>query len=140
MDSAFIRVMAPKLSELESYKETFEEIQRNGIYSNFGPIVNRLENNMASYLGVPQNFVASCANATLGLEGLFATSNTDSQSIWETPSWTFAATNLAALRSKLNIKFRDVDLDGRIIPSSNCKNLIDVLPFGDPLRNNIDLV
>jgi dTDP-4-amino-4,6-dideoxygalactose transaminase len=125
--------MAPKLPELEKYKETFEEIERNGIYSNFGPIVKRLESNMASYFGVPENFVASCANATLGLEGLFATSNAEPNSTWETPSWTFAATNLAALRSQLNIKFRDVDLDGRIIPNLECKNLIDVLPFGEGL-------
>lgn len=131
MSSELIRIMAPQLPPLSDFSNYLEQIDANQIYSNFGPLVKKLENELGNYLGVDPKFVVTCANATLGLEGLFSTSLVSPDESWETPSWTFAATNLAAIRTGAKIQFMDVDTDGRVVPSEHCKNLIDVLPFGD---------
>jgi dTDP-4-amino-4,6-dideoxygalactose transaminase len=131
MSLELIRIMAPQLPSRSDFSDYLEQIDANQIYSNFGPLVKKLENELSSYLGIDPRLVVSCANATLGLEGLFSTSLVSSDETWETPSWTFAATNLAAMRSGAKIQFVDVRDDGRVVPSENCKNLIDVLPFGD---------
>lgn len=131
MSLELIRIMAPQLPSKSDFSEYLDQIDVNQIYSNFGPLVRKLETELSDYLGIDPRLVVSCANATMGLEGLFSTSQVSSDETWETPSWTFAATNLAAIRSGIKIHFMDVSNDGRVTPSENCRNLIDVLPFGD---------
>ncbi len=79
--------------------------------------------------------IATCANATLALEGAIATCNIDGKEL-ELPSWTFAATAHAAVRSKFNPKFVDINDEWRSNPSSKSDLLVDVLPFGDEMRSS----
>jgi dTDP-4-amino-4,6-dideoxygalactose transaminase len=68
---------------------------------------------------------------TLALEGAVSTSGAPEDSEWEIPSWTFAATASAVLRSKMNPIFCDVTDSWRVKPSVSARYVIDVLPFGD---------
>lgn len=125
--------LMPRASEIVKY---LERIDQTRVYSNFGPLNSDLIERLANYFGVDADCIATCANATLALTGAIQTSEVSAASIWELPSWTFTATAAAGIAAGVNLHFSDVDSDGRIIPSSNCEALIDVLPFGDAISLN----
>jgi len=123
--------MMPSSSEVVSY---LEKIDESLIYSNFGPLNSELILRLSNYLGVDGGCIASCANATLGLTGAIQTSQVSSKFTWELPAWTFTATAAAGVAAGVKLQFNDVDSNDRVIPTSQCKALIDVLPFGDSLN------
>lgn len=84
----------------------FEEIQKTGTYSNFGPQVTSLEHEFSKMLGVSASNIVSCCNATVGLIGAMEILNSES---WLIPSWTFAATGHAARSASSRVIFGDVD-------------------------------
>ena len=140
-----IRIMAPVLPSADKIFPYLKKIDSNGIYSNFGPLEQEVRSRFASHFGIPFNLVATCSNATLGIQGALATSNSPVDSNWEIPAWTFTATAAAAVLSNYGAQFVDVDSDGRIVPSPHAKSIIDVLPFGDEwvsdrLSDEIDFI
>ena len=127
-----IPVFVPKLPTAEDLLPYLREIELAQTYSNFGPMVLRLHSELAQYFGVQVNQVVTLANATLALEGAIQTSsNKDTK--WLSPSWTYAATNLALARCNVDYEFGDIDQDWRLIPDSSHSAIMDVCPFGDAL-------
>jgi dTDP-4-amino-4,6-dideoxygalactose transaminase len=127
-----IPVFVPKLPTAEDLHPYLREIELARTYSNFGPMVLRLHSELAQYFGVPVNQVVTLANATLALEGAIQTSsNKDTK--WLSPSWTYAATNLALARCNVDYEFGDIDKDWRLIPDDSYSAIMDVCPFGDAL-------
>jgi dTDP-4-amino-4,6-dideoxygalactose transaminase len=119
----------PSTEELLPY---LKEIESNGIYSNFGPLVLRLEEKLAEYFSVRIDQVTTLTNATIALEGAIQTSSS-LQETWGTPSWTFPASNLALERCGVPYEFLDVDKDWRVLPNNNSVAVLDVCAFGDSL-------
>lgn len=110
-----------------------ETMYRTGIFSNFGPLVTRLEARYAKFLNVSASQVVSVANCTLGLEGALALSSAKS---WLVPDFTFAATGLAVLRAGKRILLGDVKENSWDL-SEDLLHMIDddtgvlpVVPFG----------
>ncbi|HWE74829.1 MAG TPA: DegT/DnrJ/EryC1/StrS family aminotransferase [Stellaceae bacterium] len=106
----FLRPNPPKLS-LQS--GALAEIERSGVFSNYGPVNSRLEERVSRALFRAENRCVTTANATLGLmlaikqavgwnpRGRYALM----------PSFTFAAGAQAALWCGLTPLFCDVDSD-----------------------------
>jgi dTDP-4-amino-4,6-dideoxygalactose transaminase len=127
-----IPVFVPKLPAVEDLLPYLREIELAQTYSNFGPMVLRLHSELAQYFGVQVNQVVTLANATLALEGAIQTSS-NKDTNWLSPSWTYAATNLALARCNVDYEFGDIDQDWRLIVDSSRSAIMDVCPFGDAL-------
>ena len=128
-----IQLLVPRVPTADQIFPYLVEIDRNRVYSNNGPLNRHLVNRLAKYFGLEEENVTTLCNATLALEGAMFTSPA-STSRWDMPSWTFTATPAAALNADRRVRFLDVDEGWRVQPDSDTKNLIDVLPFGSPLK------
>ncbi len=100
----------PRLPTAAALKPYLEAIDGSRWYSNFGPLVERLESRLASHFGVEAEHVAVVANGTMGLTLALATA-TEARGLCLMPSWTFVATPHAALAAGLEPYFVDVDAD-----------------------------
>src|SRR5947209_40678 len=90
------RLVAPDLPSASDYLPLLEEIDRNGWYSNFGPLARRFEAALLKKFGAPDETCVTCCNATAGLSAaLLATGRTGRVLL---PAFTFAA-SLGALRA-----------------------------------------
>ena len=128
-----IPILVPNVPKYRSLKKYLKRVDSARIYSNFGPLNAELIFRLSKFLGVPERNIQTAANATLALEGAIRTSD-ESKLDWEMPSWTFAATAAAALNAGIAFRLIDVSENTwRASFSSDCKNIIDVLPFGDEL-------
>ncbi len=130
-----VPVLVPSAPSAEDIFPLLKEIDTNKWYSNNGPLNKKLISLFSEYASIDSTQIATCANATLALEGAIATCNVDGQEL-ELPSWTFAATTHATVRSKFFPKFVDIDDEWRSNASSNSDLLVDVLPFGDEMRSS----
>lgn len=128
-----IPVLIPMVPQYRSLKKYLKRIDRSHTYSNFGPLNAELIHRLSVFLNVPERNIQTAANATLALEGAIRTSES-SRTTWELPSWTFVATAHSALNADLKFRFVDVSAKSwRAEFSGQCRNVIDVLPFGDGL-------
>jgi dTDP-4-amino-4,6-dideoxygalactose transaminase len=85
----------PDLPAPAEYLPLLEKIRENGWYSNFGPLVRRLESQLLTTIGASGSCV-TCCNATAGLSAaLLATGRTDRVLL---PAFTFPA-SLGAVRA-----------------------------------------
>jgi dTDP-4-amino-4,6-dideoxygalactose transaminase len=128
-----IPLLVPRVPRADQIYPYLEEIDRNQVYSNNGPLNRRLVSQLASYFGLGEENVVTLCNATLAIEGALFTSPTEGRN-WDMPSWTFTATPAAALNAERDVRLLDVDEEWRVLPDSNTKNLVDVLPFGSQLK------
>lgn len=127
-----IDLFVPKLPTVTEITPLLLEIDIARIYSNFGPKVLELHKVLAQYFGVSEANVTTLSNATLALEGAIQTSKSTATK-WISPSWTFAATNLALERSGANYTLGDIDEQWRLKGYEGYSNILDVCPFGDGL-------
>jgi len=127
-----IPIFVPNLPSTEELLPFLREIEISKTYSNFGPVVTSLHSKLAEYFAVEPDQVITLANATLALEGAIQTSS-NSETEWSTPSWTFAATNLAIERCNIRYQFQDVDQEWRLNNTNLKSSILDVCPFGDTL-------
>lgn len=125
----------PSAPSAEDIFPLLKEIDANKWYSNNGPLNKKLISLISEYTSIDETRIVTSANATLAIEGAIATCNLDERKL-ELPSWTFAATAHAAAKSSLNRKFVDVGSDWRSKPTTDSNLLIDVLPFGDSMREH----
>jgi dTDP-4-amino-4,6-dideoxygalactose transaminase len=123
--------MVPFVPGFEKLQPFLKRIDSKKVYSNFGLLNEELIEKLASYFSIPEEFIATCANATLAITGAVLSSGSPKETEWECPSWTFTATASAIIQSGQALRFRDVDIEGRVIASEGCKALVDVLPFGE---------
>ena len=128
-----ISLLVPRVPTADQIYPYLLEIDSSRVYSNNGPLNQRLVRRLSEYLEVDESKITTLSNATLALEGALFTSPTSSQN-WDMPSWTFTATPAAALNADKRVRFLDVDDEWRVVPDSMTKNLVDVLPFGSPLN------
>lgn len=127
-----IPVMKPHLPTVEQVSPYLEQMDRSGIYSNFGPLVTELESRYATFLGVSPSQVVSVANATLGIQGACTTFPIKE---WAIPAFTFAATLHALLNSSLIPRLCDISQINYELDLSDCHlthdvGIVPVMPFG----------
>jgi dTDP-4-amino-4,6-dideoxygalactose transaminase len=102
-------VLRPDLPSAADLLPYLEEIDQRRWYSNSGPLVVRLEEQLSRHLGFSSHSVITTANATLGLTVALMARRAPPGSICLVPSWTFAATPHAASAAGLIPWFVDVD-------------------------------
>lgn len=127
-----IPVFRAKLPNSTSLKPYLDVIDKNSIYSNFGPLNTLLRERMSAYLSLPLENIATCSNATLALEGALSTLDIKFSNLnVRAPSWTFAATIHACHNGEKNVTFGDIDQNGfLVLDSSEPVIQVPVLPFG----------
>jgi len=101
--------MRPKLPTAAEILPYLETIDAHRWYSNWGPLVTRLEEQLARRLSVPNESVVSTANCTAGLTVALLAREVPAGLFCIMPSWTFAATPHAARAAGLIPWFHDVD-------------------------------
>jgi dTDP-4-amino-4,6-dideoxygalactose transaminase len=101
-------VLRPRLPSAAEILPYLEAIDERRWYSNIGPLVTRLEQELSHRLGEGCNVITT-ANATLGLTAALLARRLPVGSICLMPSWTFAATPHAARAAGLTVWFHDVD-------------------------------
>lgn len=128
-----IPVMKPKVVDPRMSLERLQNVAKVGVFSNFGPQVQELEQRFADLFGVPSGHVVTAANATLAITGAMSVSKALS---WKIPAWTFAATAHAASVTGLPFRFVDVCPETWMIDTSAAgpadEGTVLVVPFGIP--------
>jgi dTDP-4-amino-4,6-dideoxygalactose transaminase len=137
-----MRPRLPSAAEIFPYLQSIDEARW---YSNYGPLVTRLEQQVALRLGMTAGGVVTTASATAGLTAALLARRARAGSFCLMPSWTFAATPHAARAAGLIPWFHDVlrstwALDPGAVRET-LKHLagkvgavIAVSPFGAPLE------
>jgi dTDP-4-amino-4,6-dideoxygalactose transaminase len=121
----------PSTDEIIPY---LRQIDESKWYSNFGPLNDQLISRLSSYFHVSADNLCLIGNATLGLQAVAELLDIQPSTIFEVPSFTFAASPSALIAARKNLRFIDVDQNMRCTPTQNSKAVMDVLPFGDSLR------
>ena len=141
---ALIPVLRPRLPSLREIAPYLEEIDERRWYSNWGPLVARLEEQLSRHFGFAEGGVVTTANATAGITAALLARRVEPGSFCLMPSWTFVATPHAARGAGLTPWFHDFDsrtwaLDP-VQVSETLKRIsvkvgavIVVSPFGAPL-------
>lgn len=128
--------MKPKLPELKHVKKYLIEMEKSRVYSNNGPLVQRLENRFANYFEVDKDLVVLCSSATTALQGAAFLIPMREFSV---PAFTFTASITGILNSGKKIDLQDIGLhDWKVtaVQQNAEKALVEVLPFGAPLKMN----
>jgi dTDP-4-amino-4,6-dideoxygalactose transaminase len=135
------RLVVPDLPAPAEYLSLLEEIQENGWYSNFGPLVRRLESQLLTAFGASREGCVTCCNATAGLSAaLLATGRTDQVLL---PAFTFPASLGAVRAARMTPVVADVDAENwtlrgylldRALAETGARVVMLVAPFG--IRSN----
>ena len=104
-----MQVLKPKLPSAAELLPYLDGIDQRRWYSNSGPLVTRLEEQLSRHIGFSSQGVITTANATLGLTVALMARRLPSGSVCLLPSWTFAATAHAVRAAGLIPWFLDVD-------------------------------
>lgn len=125
------RVLSVDMPQLSTVIPILEKIHDSGTYSNYGPVESLYREQLATRLNVDAQQIVTCANATIGIQGICSILDFDE---WGVQNWTFPATGLAVQNSGKTISFVDVSLqtwavDSRIAESRE-GGLISTIPFG----------
>ena len=137
-----LRPRLPSAAEILPYLQAIDEARW---YSNYGPLVTRLEQQLAGRLGMTTGGVVTTASATAGLTAALLARRAPAGSFCLMPSWTFAATAHAARAAGLIPWFHDVlrstwALDPGAVRETlkrlagKVGAVIAVSPFGAPLQ------
>lgn len=135
-----IPVAKPLLPSFNDVATWLQRVDKNRVYTNYGPLYQELKEVYAKFLGVNSSQIAILSSATLALEAVLTVSKIDR---WIVPDFTFVATALAVHNAKKQLELVDVDEDDwrishRILESrrlkSNSVGILPVIPFGDDLK------
>jgi dTDP-4-amino-4,6-dideoxygalactose transaminase len=154
MEYPFLRPDPPKLSQLG---EALAKIERSGIFSNFGPVNQELEDAFIAHLFGGVGHCVTTSNATLGLIlairhaverrfGGVGAAGRGKRKYALMPSFTFAATGHAALWNNLVPLLCDIDPETWLPSPSSLEELLDrhadevaVIVPNATFGNNLDL-
>jgi dTDP-4-amino-4,6-dideoxygalactose transaminase len=130
-----IPVMKPSLPQAESLLNLLSEIDDNNIYSNYGPLSRRLQEEYSKYLDIAVDHIVPIVNATLAIQGALQILD---QKEWVLPDYTFSATAHAALGANKSISLCDVDRRSMKmkVPDEFERRqygALPVMPFGAPI-------
>ena len=106
-----IPFLKPTLPGADSIGRYLKEMDESRLYSNFGPLVQILETRLLESLFGGEGTITTVHNATLGLMLAIDTMRRPSGRYALMPSFTFAATPLAAMWAGLTPYFIDIDED-----------------------------
>jgi dTDP-4-amino-4,6-dideoxygalactose transaminase len=135
------RLVAPDLPTPTEYLPLLGEIHESGWYSNFGPLVRRLEGQLLATIGASGESCVTCCNATAGLSAALLATGRMGQVL--VPAFTFPASLGAVRAAGMTPIVADVDprtwtLDGhlldRALAETGASAVMLVAPFGI-LRN-----
>ena len=104
--SDWIPVMKPSPQPPSNSYDRLEKVHQRRVFSNFGPEVVELEEELSRLLGVNPSQVVVTSNATIGLSGALQISAAPR---FRLPSFTFAATAHAILQSSKRGEFSDIN-------------------------------
>ncbi len=107
-----IPVARPQLPPAEAILPYLREIDAVRYYSNYGPLVRRLQDRLAASIAFTDGadgYAVTCANATLGLTLALLAQGAPSGTRCIMPAWGFVASPLAASMAGLVPFFVDVD-------------------------------
>lgn len=149
MPSEFIPVLRPHLPTADSIVKYLRLMDQSRVYSNFGPLVIEFQRRLEDVLCVPPNSIVSAASGTAGIMGaILATAGTATATVRPfalMPSFTFAATAIAAERCGFKPYLVDVDPETWCVDAAILENhlaldqigvVIVVAPFGRPVRQS----
>jgi dTDP-4-amino-4,6-dideoxygalactose transaminase len=140
-----IPVLRPLLPDAKAIAPYLERIDASRIYSNFGPLADEFQGRIAQRLSVEPEFALATSCGTSGLIAAIlalAPLGDERRRLAVMPSFTFAATPVAAERCGLRPYFADIDpVSWALDPERllQCPVLdrtavvIPVAPFGRPL-------
>ena len=106
---ARLPVLKPQLPPAASILPYLEAIDACRWYSNAGPLITQLEEELSRRLGFRDRGVVMAANATAGITVALLARRVPVDSLCIVPSWTFVATPHAARAAGLTPWFHDVD-------------------------------
>jgi len=107
--SSDLPVLRPQLPCAARILPYLEAIDARRWYSNTGPLVTQLEEQLSRQLGFEDRGVVTTANATIGITVALMARRLPEGSLCLMPSWTFVATPHAARAAGLTPYFHDVD-------------------------------
>lgn len=135
-NNGFIKIFEPSPPQHKDLANFLRIIEDNGWFTNFGPLHDKLIEKFSTYFGFPESQIVLFPNATLAISGAISSLNLNEKK-WYVPSWTFTATPLGIIFGGGNPYFVDVDKSGRADFKGKTGNFLEVLPFGDSLRDDI---
>jgi dTDP-4-amino-4,6-dideoxygalactose transaminase len=106
---ARIPVLRPRLPSAAEIAPYLEVIDQRRWYSNWGPLVARLESQLNRHFGFTTGGVVTTSSATAGITAALLARRVEPGSLCVMPAWTFAATPQAARAAGLTPWFHDVD-------------------------------
>lgn len=115
-----INVIKTYLPNKEKYQKYIDEIYRNGWVTNDGPLVRKLEERLAEYLGVKH--IVLVANGTAALEIAYRTLGLTNEVI--TTPFSFVATTSSLVTNGLKPVFADIDPQTLCIDPENIEKCI----------------
>jgi len=107
-DASAIPLMRPQLPAFEELAPYLREIDERRWYTNFGPLVMRLEERLARHFGLPKSESVIVANGTTALSAALLAVGAKPGSTCLLPSWTFVASASAVWAANLEPHFVDV--------------------------------
>lgn len=143
-DHASIAIMRPLLPRAEALLPFLREIDANRVYSNFGPLAERLQRRLEAHWGLADDTVLALSNATSGLSVALMAAGAGRGGLCLMPAWTFPASGQAALACGLTPFLVDVDhATGALTPAlaeaalahapMPVAAVMPVCPFGAPI-------
>jgi dTDP-4-amino-4,6-dideoxygalactose transaminase len=107
--SELMPVLRPRLPSTAEILPYLKAVDQRRWYSNVGPLVVQLEDQLSRHLRLRNAGVITTANATVGLTATLLAKRVPVGSLCVMPSWTFVATPHAARAAGLIPWFHDVD-------------------------------
>ena len=137
-------VARPRLPGAEALLPYLRLIDANRNYTNFGPLVAKLEARLAARLGVDPSCVGAVSNATAGLTLALQSLTEGRSGVCLIPSWTFVATAHAVAAAGFTPFLVDVDEDSWAMTPAIALEAVSridgpvaaimpVAPFGAPI-------
>lgn len=120
----FLRPNVPTLDECLPY---LSQIDATGIYSNYGPLNSRFENRMLDEVFEGSGSLLTVSNATVGLALALRFLGLQGRRYVIMPSFTFAATPLAARWAGFEPYFVDVDEDSWLASYDSIQRALHIL-------------
>jgi len=122
-----IPFLKPNLVRLEAYESYLREMEQSRLYSNYGPLNTRFEEQVLSTYFDSEGAVTTVHNATLGLILAMQVVKRPQGRYAVMPSFTFAATPLAAMWCGLTPYFVDVDPETWCTQPHHLEGVLDQL-------------
>lgn len=116
-------VTRPYLPPLEDFRCGLEEVWGNQWLTNNGPMLQRFQQKLSQYLGVPETNLALFNNGTLALELGYYAMGLSGGDVITTP-FTFVATSHALKRIGANPVFADIDPETMCLSPKAAEKLI----------------